>query len=236
MVSPGEADRRAVGRRRGRLPGRQLPAAVVGVERQVPRHACATTGAASDQTLCASSPTASPAARDLYAATGRRPVRQRQLRHRARRLHAARPRLLQRQAQRGQRRGQPRRRRRTTARGTAAPRGRPTTRRSTRCARRQQRNFLATLLLSQGVPMLCGGDEIGRTQRGNNNAYCQDNEISWFDWDARRRGAARRSRGGSIGCAASTRCSAAAAGSRAGRSTAREVERHRLVHARRRRR
>ena len=48
---------------------------------------------------------------------------------------------------------------------------------------RQQRNLLATLLLSQGVPMLLGGDEIGRTQQGNNNAYCQDNEISWFDWD-----------------------------------------------------
>jgi glycogen operon protein len=47
---------------------------------------------------------------------------------------------------------------------------------------RQQRNFLATLFLSQGVPMLLGGDEFGRTQRGNNNAYCQDNEISWFDW------------------------------------------------------
>jgi glycogen operon protein len=47
---------------------------------------------------------------------------------------------------------------------------------------RQKRNFLATLMFSQGVPMLCGGDEIGRTQRGNNNAYCQDNEISWFDW------------------------------------------------------
>jgi isoamylase len=47
---------------------------------------------------------------------------------------------------------------------------------------RQLRNFLATLFLSQGVPMLCGGDEIGRTQRGNNNAYCQDNEISWYDW------------------------------------------------------
>jgi glycogen operon protein len=47
---------------------------------------------------------------------------------------------------------------------------------------RQQRNFLATLLLSQGVPMLLGGDEIGRTQRGNNNGYCQDNEVSWFDW------------------------------------------------------
>jgi glycogen operon protein len=48
---------------------------------------------------------------------------------------------------------------------------------------RQVRNFLATIFLSQGVPMLCGGDEIGRTQGGNNNAYCQDNEISWYDWD-----------------------------------------------------
>ncbi len=47
---------------------------------------------------------------------------------------------------------------------------------------RQRRNFLTTLLLSQGVPMLCGGDEWGRTQNGNNNPYCQDNEISWFDW------------------------------------------------------
>ncbi|MGH8906786.1 MAG: glycogen debranching protein GlgX [Egibacteraceae bacterium] len=50
------------------------------------------------------------------------------------------------------------------------------------CRARQQRNFLATLLLSQGVPMLLGGDELGRTQGGNNNAYCQDNEISWYDW------------------------------------------------------
>src|SRR3954468_10834619 len=47
---------------------------------------------------------------------------------------------------------------------------------------RQQRNFLVTLLLSQGVPMLLHGDEMGRTQRGNNNAYCQDNELSWVDW------------------------------------------------------
>ncbi|HEY7492715.1 MAG TPA: glycogen debranching protein GlgX [Candidatus Tectomicrobia bacterium] len=47
---------------------------------------------------------------------------------------------------------------------------------------RQQRNFLATLLLSQGVPMLLAGDEIGRTQQGNNNAYCQDNDLSWVDW------------------------------------------------------
>jgi glycogen operon protein len=49
--------------------------------------------------------------------------------------------------------------------------------------RRQQRNFLATLMFSQGVPMLCGGDEYGRTQGGNNNAYCQDNEISWLAWE-----------------------------------------------------
>ncbi len=47
----------------------------------------------------------------------------------------------------------------------------------------QKRNFLATMLFSQGVPMICGGDEMGRTQDGNNNAYCQDNEISWHNWD-----------------------------------------------------
>ncbi|MDP9221963.1 MAG: glycogen debranching protein GlgX, partial [Actinomycetota bacterium] len=52
-------------------------------------------------------------------------------------------------------------------------------------ARRQQsiRNLLATVALSTGVPMLCAGDELGRSQQGNNNAYCQDNEISWLDWD-----------------------------------------------------
>jgi isoamylase len=48
---------------------------------------------------------------------------------------------------------------------------------------RQRRNLLGTLLLSAGVPMILGGDEIGRTQQGNNNAYCQDNEVSWYDWD-----------------------------------------------------
>jgi glycogen operon protein len=49
--------------------------------------------------------------------------------------------------------------------------------------KRQQKNFLTTLFLSQGVPMLAAGDEIGKTQYGNNNAYCQDNEISWINWD-----------------------------------------------------
>ena len=50
---------------------------------------------------------------------------------------------------------------------------------------RQRRNFLTTLLVSQGVPMLLGGDEFGRTQKGNNNAYCQDNELSWLNWEKR---------------------------------------------------
>ena len=49
--------------------------------------------------------------------------------------------------------------------------------------RQQQRNFLTTLLLSEGVPMIAHGDEVGRTQRGNNNVYCQDNELAWIDWE-----------------------------------------------------
>ena len=71
----------------------------------------------------------------------------------------------------------------TTARGTAASRAQTDDPEINALRARQQRNFLATLLLSQGVPMLLGGDEIGRTQGGNNNAWCQDNEISWFDWE-----------------------------------------------------
>jgi isoamylase len=57
-----------------------------------------------------------------------------------------------------------------------------------RLRERQMRNFLATLLLSQGTPMLLAGDEFGRTQKGNNNAYCQDTEISWFDWNIGEKG------------------------------------------------
>ena len=48
---------------------------------------------------------------------------------------------------------------------------------------KQKRNYLATLLLAQGTPMLLAGDEFGNSQGGNNNAYCQDNEISWLDWE-----------------------------------------------------
>ncbi len=54
---------------------------------------------------------------------------------------------------------------------------------------RQMRNIFSTLLLSQGIPMICAGDEFGRTQRGNNNAYCQDNEISWLDWSLKEKNA-----------------------------------------------
>jgi isoamylase len=64
--------------------------------------------------------------------------------------------------------------------GVEGPTGRPDI---VRQRERQKRNFIATLLLSQGVPMLTAGDEMGRTQRGNNNAYCQDNEISWVNWE-----------------------------------------------------
>ena len=70
----------------------------------------------------------------------------------------------------------------TTSAGTAASRGRPTIRTVLALRRRQARNLMATLLLSQGVPMLLAGDEFLRTQQGNNNAWCQDNEISWVDW------------------------------------------------------
>ena len=60
--------------------------------------------------------------------------------------------------------------------------GRLTIRQINELRERQIRNFLATLLLSQGVPMICGGDEFARSQRGNNNGYCQDNELTWYDW------------------------------------------------------
>ena len=99
---------------------------------------------------------------------------------------------------------------------------------------RQQRNFLATLFLSQGVPMLLGGDEIGRTQSGNNNAYCQDNEISWFDWEHADDEPARVHAPADRASAASTRSSGAAAGSRAAPIRGARRQRHRLVQARRR--
>ena len=104
-----------------------------------------------------------------------------QLRHRPRRVHAARPRLVQREAQRGQRRGQPRRRVDNRS-WNCGVEGETDDEAVVALRARQRRNLITTLLLSQGVPMILGGDELGRTQGGNNNAYCQDTELSWLDW------------------------------------------------------
>ena len=111
---------------------------------------------------------------------------ERQLRHGARRVHAERRGQLRRQAQRGQRRRTTATAAPTTGRPTTAWKGRPTIPRSWPLRARQMRNMLATLLCSQGTPMVLAGDEFGRTQGGNNNAYCQDNETSWVDWEPRR--------------------------------------------------
>ena len=74
---------------------------------------------------------------------------------------------------------------------------------------RMRRFAMATLIVSQGVPMILMGDENGRTQNGNNNAYCQDNELAWMDWSPEPREAAmlRLRRGGARGSAPSCRCS-----------------------------
>ena len=179
----GEADRRAVGHRPGWLPGRQLPGAVVGVERRVPRRDARLLAAATR--ACGTFASRLPGSSDIYREDGRDPFASINFVTAPRRLHARRPRRLRAQAQRGQQRGQPRRHRRQplVELRRRGPDRRPG---SSRCARRQQRNFLTTLLLSQGTPMLLGGDELGRTQHGNNNAWCQDNEISWYDWTRRR--------------------------------------------------
>jgi pullulanase/glycogen debranching enzyme len=71
----------------------------------------------------------------------------------------------------------------TITTGTVASKAKRQIRTIKLCELRQRRNLMATLLLSQGVPMIRGGDELGQTQWGNNNPYCQDNEISWLNWD-----------------------------------------------------
>ena len=79
---------------------------------------------------------------------------------------------------------------RTICRGTTAPKGPTDDAEIIALRNRQKRNLLATLLLAQGTPMLLAGDEFGRTQQGNNNAYAQDNAISWVDWNITEDGAA----------------------------------------------
>ena len=209
----GQADRRAVGRRPGRLPGRQLPGAVERVERHLPRRRARLL--ARRRRSVAEFASRFTGSSDLYESDGAPAVRVDQLHHRPRRLHAARPRLLQREAQRGQPRGQPRRHRRQPL-VELRRRGRDRRPRDQRAARAASSATSSRRCCSrQGVPMLLGGDEFGRTQGGNNNAWCQDNEISWFDWELRRRRrrAARLHAAADRACAATTRSSAAASSS-----------------------
>ena len=217
-----QAHRRAVGRRRRRLSGRQLSAAVVGVERQVSRRRARLLArrAVAPGRLRLSPHRLERSVRRHRAA----PVRQHQLRHRARRLHAARPGLLQRQAQRGQRRGQPRRHRRQPLVELRRRRAPPTTSRSSALRAQQQRNFLATLLLSQGVPMLCGGDEIGRTQKRQQQRLLPGQRDLVVRLGARRSAISSTSCAGWRSTAATIASSAAVAGSRGGRCTARDVK------------
>jgi glycogen operon protein len=110
------------------------------------------------------------------------PARERQLRHGARRLHPARSRLLRRQAQLGN--GEQNRDGADTNRSfNHGAEGPPTTPRSSPTRRKAMRNLMGTLLLSAGVPMITAGDEFGRTQRGNNNAYCHDSPLTWLNWE-----------------------------------------------------
>ena len=183
-VRPGagrhQAHCRGLGRGRP-LPGRQLHRRCLeGVERPVPRRR---------PQLLPRRPRFGRAGR---GPAGRQPRHlrprgargraERQLRHLPRRLHPQRPGLLRRQAQRGERGGQPRRRERQPQlelRRRGAQLDDPEIE---RLRSRQIKNFLTVTLLALGVPMILMGDEVRRTQSGNNNAYCQDNEISWFDW------------------------------------------------------
>ena len=119
---------------------------------------------------------------DLYQSERPQPLSQHQLRHLARRLHAQRPRHL-RVEKHNEANGEGNRdgdnNNHSANYGIEGPTDNPDIE---RIRKRQIRNMMTSLMLSQGVPMINAGDEIRRTQQGNNNAYCQDNEISWFDW------------------------------------------------------
>ena len=190
---PGEAHRRAVGRRRGRLPGRATSRRCGRSGTASTATRCATSGAA-PTTPWPSSATASRAARTSTSPPDarRRPASTSSPPTTASPSHD----LVSYETKHNEANGEDNQRRHRRQ-PVVELRGRGPDRRRGRAAlrRRQQRNLLTTLLLSQGVPMLLGGDEIGRTQHGNNNAYAQDNEISWYDWDARRPRPARAAPG-----------------------------------------
>ena len=187
---PGQADRRAVGRRPGRLPGRQLPRPVVGVERHLPRHDARLL--ARRRPTAASSPAASPAPATSTRTTAgaRSPRSTSSPRTTASRCTTSSPTTSKHNEANQEDNRDGTDDNRSWNHGVEGETDDPEV---NALRERQQRNFLATLLLSQGAPMLLGGDEIARTQGGNNNGWCQDNEISWFDWelDERERAPAR---------------------------------------------
>ena len=167
---------------RGRLPGRQLPGRLDGVERQVPRRGAPLLEGRRRRRV-ASWPRGSAGSSDLYEQQRPPALRQHQLRHRARRLHPARSRQLQREAQRGERRGQPRRRERQPELELRRRRADRRPGRATLCASGRSATSWPRCSSRRACRCLRAGDEFGRTQQGNNNAYCQDNEISWLDWE-----------------------------------------------------
>ena len=203
-----EADRRAVGRVDGRLPGRRVPAAVGGVERPVPRHdprllarplrrhprpsrpgwpaprTCTPTTAARRTPRSTSSPRTTASRCATWCPTTTSTTRP------TARTTATAP--------------------TTTGPGTTASRARPTTRTILALRRRQAANLMATLCLSTGVPMITAGDERGRTQRGNNNAYVPGQRDLVGRLAARRR-VARRLRDHQDRAAAAPRAPGAAA-------------------------
>ena len=176
----GEADCGALGLRTGRLSGRRLPARLGGMERPLSRygalllegrrrHAAGSRARASPRPpTCSTCAGASPGRASISSprttasrSTISSPITTSTTMRTAKTIATATPTIIP---------------------GITAPKGRPTTRASSSCANGRSAIMLATLLLSQGTPMLLGGDEFGRTQKGNNNAYCQDNEISWVNW------------------------------------------------------
>ena len=219
----GQADRRAVGRRPGRLPGRQLP----GAAGPSGTASTATPSAASGRATAARvSEFATRLCRQQRPVPGRRPQARTPASTSSPATTASRCRTWS-----ATTRSTTRPTARTTATapttttaGTAAPRGRPTTRTSAPCASGRSATCIATLLLSQGVPMILGGDELSHTQNGNNNAYCQDNELTWLELGAGRAAAGSSSTSSRKVIADLARAAglpAAASSSRAGRSAAR---------------
>ena len=216
----GQADRRAVGSRRRRLPGRQLSREVDRVERQVPRRRAAVL-ARRRRRACPSWRRGSSGSSDLYEQSGRRPYASINFitAHDGFTLADLVSYNDKHNEANGEGQCDGENHNLSWNCGVEGP---TDDRRVIELRERQRRNLMATLLLSVGVPMISGGDEIGRTQRGNNNAYCQDNEISWTHWDLSpaERDFLEFTTPADPDLARSTRCCAGASSSRAAASAA----------------